>query len=605
MNGFPFSDRLDIFVKRMMQRNFSASFVNAIVFNGIIAIHALACSLLIPASVNALFSSFLYKIFTGLAVCSAVLFIVWKIVTRRMAFALEKEFEPFRLSDFAFALLPMTPVTQYILSNQESLTAFDSAILFAVFASLSVIAGVVIPVCLSRIASKKAAMTASIAFLSMILNMASLSSMNAWSGKGVLGIQLAVMLLIILICAVVRYIPVKIAMIAMTVFFAANVGSAIMSDDTEKSPQSKSNENKEFQVTSVLEGRTVKRTNDVLFIVFESYADNETLHHFGHDNSAQVSFLESNGFRVYPGTYSLGAPTEQSLSKAFNIDRDVSEHKKYLAGGTAVHALLRAQGYKTHGVFDNNWNLRGLSMSQMKYDYCFPASSGVMDSLVLFRAIFKGEFSDTVSFEGIDYNSYLERELKVIGKGFPGSTFLYSHSSYPGHSPSGKGMDLKEQPKFLAGYLAKIAKANLEMRRDVEEMIKSNPSAIVIFAGDHGPFLTKTRYGVSKGRGGYKAKDLDRYDIQDRFGMFLAIKWPDKKTAAQYDIRILQAVFPAVLSYLYEDDSLFNKLRMKRITKDNHRTLGVYVEDGIIHGGKDDGKELFISKNEKAPAKSE
>jgi len=236
-------------------------------------------------------------------------------------------------------------------------------------------------------------------------------------------------------------------------------------------------------------------------------------------------------------------------------------------------------------------------MNQIRYDYSFPASSGSMDSEVLLRAIFKGEFSDAVSFEGIDYNSYLEQKKKVIGKIFKEPAFMYSQSSYPGHSPSGKGMSLKEQPKQLSNYLSNIKKANIEMRLDVEEIIKNNPDAIVIFAGDHGPFLTKTGYGVSKGRGSYKASDLDRYDIQDRFGMFLAIKWPEENLTKKYDIKILQDVFPAVLSYLYEDDSLFDTLRMKRMTKDNHRTLGIYVEDGIIHGGKDDGQKLFLSED--------
>ena len=106
--------------------------------------------------------------------------------------------------------------------------------------------------------------------------------------------------------------------------------------------------------------------------------------------------------------------------------------------------------------------------------------------------------------------------------------------------------------------------------------------------------MTKTGYGLSRGRGNFKASDLDRYDIQDRFGMFLAIRWPEKTAAEKYDIKILQDVFPAVFSYLYDDNSIFDALRLKRMTKDNHRTLGVYVEDGIIHGGKDDGQKLFI-----------
>ena len=582
-------------MKRMMQRNLSALFFNSIVFNGIIAFYSIISSLLIPSGVNSLFTSYLFWIFASLTAFTALLFFLWKIITRRMAFSLEKDFESFRLSDFAFILLPMTPVTQYILSNQDSVTLKGTVILFAVFIVLTAVCGVIIPVCLSKIASKKVSMTASIGFLSMILNMASLSSMNAWSVKGIIGIQLGVMLLILIICGLMRFIPAKIAVLAMTVFFGVSVVTAIMSDDTEKSPQSKSDEVKKFKVTSLLEGKSIKHTNDILFIVFESYADNETLKYFGYDNEAHSDYLKSNGFRVYRGIYSLGAPTEQSLSKTFNIDRDVSEHKKYLAGNTALHALLSAQGYKTHGVFDNNWNLRGLQMSQIRYNYSFPASSGSMDSEVLLRAIFKGEFSDAVSFEGIDYNSYLEHKKKVIGKIYKEPSFMYSQSSYPGHSPSGKGMSLEEQPKQMSDYLSKIEKANKEMRLDVEEIIKNNPDAIVVFAGDHGPFLTKTGYGVSKGRGGYKAEDLDRYDIQDRFGMFLAIKWPDENLRSKYDIKILQDVFPAVLSYLYEDDSLFDTLRMKRMTKDNHRTLGIYVEDGIIHGGKDDGRKLFLS----------
>ena len=32
--------------------------------------------------------------------------------------------------------------------------------------------------------------------------------------------------------------------------------------------------------------------------------------------------------------------------------------------------------------------------------------------------------------------------------------------------------------------------------------------------------------------------------------MFLAIKWPDENLRSKYDIKILQDVFPAVLSFI-------------------------------------------------------
>jgi hypothetical protein len=217
-----------------------------------------------------------------------------------------------------------------------------------------------------------------------------------------------------------------------------------------------------------------------------------------------------------------------------------------------------------------------------------------MDTKVLVNAILTGEFSDAVSFEGIDYNSYIKQKHEVISGGDPSPLLLYTHSSYPGHGPSGMGMSMEERDGKIAGHIEGIKKANYEMRNDVEVIIKNNPGAIVVLAGDHGPFLTKTGYGLSKGRGGFSAEDIDRYDVQDRFGAFLAIKWPEKKYAERHDIRIIQDMFPAIFSYLYGDDTLFNKTRMERMTVENFRTLGVYVKDGIVHGGKDDGKPLFI-----------
>ena len=141
--------------------------------------------------------------------------------------------------------------------------------------------------------------------------------------------------------------------------------------------------------------------------------------------------------------------------------------------------------------------------------------------------------------------------------------------------------------------MKKISAANEEMKNDVLEIIKSNPEAIVVFAGDHGPFMTKTGYGMSKGRGNYTRSDVDRFDVQDRFGMFLAVRWPDMNRAGNYDIRTLQDVMPAVLSYLFDDSSVFNALRVGRRIADAHRIMGVNVEDGVVRGGKDDGKKLY------------
>jgi hypothetical protein len=193
----------------------------------------------------------------------------------------------------------------------------------------------------------------------------------------------------------------------------------------------------------------------------------------------------------------------------------------------------------------------------------------------------------------VGFDAYLEKKHTVFNQKISTPKFIYTHSLKPGHSPS-KGMVLSEQKDVLSLYIKKIQEANDEMRQDVNLLLKNNPEAIVIIAGDHGPSMTKQGYGLGRGLTDYRSDDIDRFDIQDRFGAFLAIRWAEHGYAQRHDIRILQDIFPAVFSYLFNDDRLFDTIRIKkRATVTNSWTLGVYVDDGMIIGGKDDGKPLF------------
>lgn len=574
-----------------MQKDLSGFFTISIVFISLLSVYSLICAFTLPAGVNSVFVSFLWKLLLEILALFAAVFLCWKFFTRKMLYTYRKDAEPFQLYEFVFFLIPMTPVMQYILSNQNSLTISNSCFIFIFFGFISVVFGIVIPVLLSRFAPKRILITAAISFITLIMSMAYLSVANEWVGKGLIPVQLAVLAGVMIVLFLREFLPENIVTVAIALFFTVNTVTGIISGEPSEGMSANI---KNLPIVSAVKDKTIRRHNDVLLIVYEAYTANETLKHYGYDNSEQSAFLETNGFHIYNGAYSLGVPTEQSLTKVFNVDRDIPEHKKYLAGGGAVHALMKQQGYKTAGVFDNNWNFRGLALEQIKYDTAFPQPTGIMDAGVLINAILTGEFSDAVSFEGVEFNSYLKYKRKLIAGEPATHVFMYSHGQYPGHGPSGKGMSLDQRDEAVKKYIEGIKKANAEMRQDVDVIIKNNPAAIVIIAGDHGPFLTKTGYGLSKGRGNFKAEDIDRFDVQDRFGTFLAVRWPEKQYAAKYDIRIFQDIFPAVFSYLYDDDTIFNKTRLERMTKENFRTLGVYVKDGIIYGGKDNGKPLFI-----------
>jgi hypothetical protein len=56
------------------------------------------------------------------------------------------------------------------------------------------------------------------------------------------------------------------------------------------------------------------------------------------------------------------------------------------------------------------------------------------------------------------------------------------------------------------------------------------------------------------------SSEISRLDIQERFGTFLAIRWPAGGDADSYDdITILQDLFPAVFAYLFADEQLLEQ----------------------------------------------
>ena len=88
---------------------------------------------------------------------------------------------------------------------------------------------------------------------------------------------------------------------------------------------------------------------------------------------------------------------------------------------------------------------------------------------------------------------------------------------------------------------------------------------------------------------------IDKYDVQDRYVTFLAVHWPDELTVRDDNVEIIQDVFPTILANITDNKQLIDELKVERKFFDrfNTRIGGVNILDGIIKGGKDDGKPLF------------
>jgi len=499
-------------------------------------------------------------------------------------FSFQKRLESISIDEALLILFPLTPIVQYIILNKDILSYVDIAIIVLFFVSLIVIFAYMVPWALSIFASRQILTVVALSFLFTIFNMSSIAKTFKWHLAGSLPVQAGILLGTIIILLFLRMAGKKVLYIAVAAFFIGNAILNAVSYSYANNPfqpgQEVESDSKIYEYTN---NKEIVNPVNIYLLVYDSYANEETMRNYGFDNSEQISFLKRLGFTVYPGIYSVGSDSLSSMSRMLdvssNLKRDI---RAFTAGYAAVPSILSQNGYNTIGIFASDYLLRG---HKPCYDEFFPAAIIKSSYPLMIASILAGEFrfDFEVEFGDVDYSEYIEKKRHFLALNHVKPIFMYTHTHYPGHSQnSGKCL-----PDETERYLERVKIANNEMEEDIETIIRSNPNSIVIVAGDHGPYLTKNCTGLED----YDEKDIDQLDVQDRYGVFLAIKWPEGAEVEKCDIKILQDVFPAVLGYIYDDPEIL-RAKIPAITFGN-ATDGVRVENGIIVGGKDDGKPLF------------
>lgn len=347
------------------------------------------------------------------------------------------------------------------------------------------------------------------------------------------------------------------------------------------------------EIKELLSTKDMEHKPDIFLLIYDAYTNLKQMKYYGIDNQPQESFLERMGFTVYNDIYTQFGNSLGSMSRVLDMteipNNPLAQYRKAI-GTSTTNSILQKNGYKTH-YFLSSYFYSGCSDFEGDYRLIDIEKEGSSWHTIL-QSIIISEFKYNIDFRVNDLvdNAYYNDKMRIIKMDSNYPKFIYSHIHNPGHSQnSGKCI-----PKDLINYHKNVELANQEMREDVEAILSMNREAIIILAGDHGPYLTGDCHLLD----GYNENHIYSSDLADRFGVFLAIKYPQGLEQTASNTHILQDVFFAIFSDLCEsDDILEHKLDSKTYQLSKSIPQGA-IKDGVIQYGIDKGKPLYWDINQ-------
>jgi hypothetical protein len=572
-------------VKKYFSKFVDANFLfsNAFVPLAVLTLYFLLFSYFLPQGVNSVFSGKVWKISLLFTAASGIL-VLSLLKIKGSKLTLKKPIVKLSSSDLILLLLPLTPVVQYIINNQDILSFWQSFYVFGIFVVFSAFFVLAVPKFLGFVNSTRTLSLLGTTFAFTVINMASLSRQFSWFEVGSLRIQMEIFGGLFLASWFLYDLNFKkLLYFLIGVYFVSNTAVQAFIPHENKAGKAPLPTNENNLVKLVGDRKPISTPN-IYLLVYDGYVPNETMLAHGIDNSSQEEYLKELGFQLYPRTYSVGGASINTMSRVLNASTEYYGNiRRGVSGDGIVQNLLGDFGYKTYGLFPSSYFFRGADYS---YDFSFPNKPDPTANVFL-KAILMGEFRFDVEFNEQLREQFITTKQGIFENDLEDPRFIYMHTNVPGHAQN-SGACLPNEIELIKG---KLVGANLEMRQDLETIIRNDPQAIVIVAGDHGPHLTKncTLTGSD-----YDISEISRFDIQDRFGTFLAIKWPAKNYTKYDDITVLQDLFPSVFSFLFKDGKLL-EAKVDPSTLEKDRISGASVKDGIIYGGINDGESLFIT----------
>jgi hypothetical protein len=480
----------------------------------------------------------------------------------------------------------VVPLINYFSRNRADFTFFTAIEYFFVFSMLPIVALLYVQV-LQRVLLARAFAAPVVVGLTLLhYSMPMVSAVLKRPVELLFPLQLALSIIVPGVLAVMYAVD-KAALVKALLFFSVSsaAGSFALAESLHppvRDGQRTRNKpgvvaDRESTPLSRLLKTPIKRPPDVYLLVYDGYASTAMLSRYGINNDSITHYLRENDFTSYEQAYSLFLASLGSMSSLLDM-RAPAEAS--IGGSNTGITFFKEQGYRTNLIL-NSYLLKG--PDRIVADFVFPSMTFRSGLSALYRGIGGGEFKSEIVFQDSDRDEWVLAKRQVLAEKSSQPKMLYAHSAFPGHSQN-SGRCLEDETHQ---YNMRLTIANEEIRGDVEAILSTDRDAIIVVAGDHGPFLTGDCYYMTR----YREDDLSAQHLADRYSARLAIRWPDGAFAAYDKISTIQDVLFSIAAYLLQDASVLQY----RPSSETFGYGGIpdgAVKDGVVMIGKDKGQRL-------------
>ncbi len=270
--------------------------------------------------------------------------------------------------------------------------------------------------------------------------------------------------------------------------------------------------------------------------------------HYNIDNSEFESYLQTNGFTLYPDFRSNYFSTLSSNSSMFAMNHHYYNNvkgqshefynaRKIIIGDNPVVSIFKNNGYKTNLILENSYLL--VNRSDIKYDYC----NIDYDEVPYMARGFRVKKETEIDLENAIANNDAQHG------------FYFIEQISPGHIPTFK-RDSNGKEEERLSYIQKLGYANDWLKDIIKTITSHDKEAIIVIVADHGGFVGY-EYSLES-----TIKQEDKTLINSAFSSALAIKWPNGNPPGFHDkLKSNVNVFRILYAYLAEDESYLANLQ--------------------------------------------